>query len=209
MSTVLRPTSTRDALVAAIREQMITGGLRPGDHLTETMLATRFDVARPTVRSALQVLLSLGLADPSGRSVVVPVMDDEDVRDLFFVRTPLELAAVGAIVRNRASLDATEKALEEMRALPAKASWSEHADAHKAFHIALVNAAGSRRLDRVYPALQEELHLGLAHRNHEWPANTVHQHHELLRAIQSGHKRVAQAEMREHLDVALAAIFRA
>src|SRR5437899_11608935 len=91
--------STRDALVAEVRRQILSGELRPGAPLTETALAAAFGVARPTVRSALQVLERLHLAQQSpGRSLVVPLLTATDVRDLLFVRTPRELEAVRGLV---------------------------------------------------------------------------------------------------------------
>lgn len=206
MSSVLQTTSTRDALVAEVRKQILSGELRPGEALTETALSARFGVARPTVRSALQVLVSRHLAHQSGgRSLTVPLLTEQDVRDLFFVRTPLEVAAVRTIVEQKLPLDETERALVAMESLPEDASWSERVDAHTAFHVALVDAAGSARLTRIYPAMQEEMQLCLAqlHSSYPGPHDLAKQHRKLLKALQSGNADKAEAEMREHLNRAL------
>ncbi|HEV7792140.1 MAG TPA: GntR family transcriptional regulator [Pseudonocardia sp.] len=202
----LQTMSTRDALVAEVRRQILSGELRPGEALTETSLAARFGVARPTVRSALQVLESLHLAQPSpGRSLVVPVLTEADVRDLFFVRIPLELEAVRVIVEQNRDLREARRRLRAMTALPAEASWAERVEAHTAFHVALVEAAGSSRLNRIYPAMQEEMQLCLAqlHASYPGPEDLAREHQTLLDEISSGDLGRAQREMREHLDRAV------
>ncbi len=77
--TALQTTSTRDALVAEVRRLILSGELAPGASLTETMLASMFGVARPTIRSALQELVARNLAQrANGRSLIVPVLTEAD-----------------------------------------------------------------------------------------------------------------------------------
>lgn len=206
MSSALHTVTTRDALVAEVRKRILSGELVAGDPLTENGLAAQFKVARPTVRSALQVLASRHLAQQTGRrSLTVPVLTEADVRDLFFVRAPLELEAVRVLVDNEHSLDKAEQALRALESLPHDASWGDRVEAHTAFHIALIDATGSTRLSRVYPAMQEEMQLCLAqlHDSYPGPQDLAHEHRELFEAIRSGSRDRALAEMRAHLDRAL------
>ena len=197
--------TTRDALVAEVRRQILSGALAPGESLTESALTARFGVARPTVRSALQVLEGLGLAQQSGRSLVVPVLTEADVRDMFFVRTPLELEAIRVIIERDLPLDTAEQRLTALEALPDDASWADRVEAHTAFHIALVAAVGSPRLNRVYPAMQEEMRLGLAQLSSSYPLpqDLAREHRRLLTVVTSGDVANAQQEMRDHLGTAL------
>ena len=198
---VLQTTNTRDALVAEVRRQILSGVLSPGTPLTEQGLATTFGVARPTVRSALQELVARHLVERSdGRTLRVPVVTSADVRDLFTVRLPLELTAVRLLAGR--SLDGVWAALSALEALPAGAGWSERVEAHTAFHLALVDAAGSVRLSRIYPPLQEEMQLCLARLRGSYPdpAELAAEHRRLLEAIASGNRASAEAEMRDHLE---------
>ncbi|TQI93708.1 GntR family transcriptional regulator [Amycolatopsis cihanbeyliensis] len=202
----LQTMSTRDALVAAVRKQILGGELRPGEPLVETALATAFGVARPTVRSALQELVARNLVQRSrGRSLIVPTLTEADVRDLFFVRTPLELAAVRQIVERRRPLEAPARRLAEMEALPADAGWADRVEAHTAFHLALVDAAGSARLSRIYPAVQEEMQLCLAQLRPSYPRphDLTEEHRQLLDAVRSEDADHACAQMRAHLGHAV------
>lgn len=201
----LQTMTTRDALVAEVRRQILSGELAPGDALTETALSARFGVARPTVRSALQVLAGVGLAQQDGRSLVVPVLTAADVEDMFFVRTPLELEAIRVIIERRLPLDDAEHHLAALEALPDEAGWADRVEAHTAFHIALVRAAGSPRLNRIYPAMQEEMRLGLAQLRSSYPApqDLAAEHRHLLTVISAGDVARAQQQMRDHLGGAL------
>ncbi|MEU0792522.1 GntR family transcriptional regulator [Amycolatopsis sp. NPDC005961] len=200
---VLQTTNTRDALVAEVRHQILSGVLAPGTALTEQGLATTFGVARPTVRSALQELVARHLVERSeGRSLRVPVLTSSDVRDLFTVRLPLELTAVRLIVGQGRPLDGVSTALSALEALPPGAGWSARVEAHTAFHLALVDAAGSVRLSRIYPPLQEEMQLCLARLRGSYPdpAELAVEHRRLLEAVASGNPASAEAEMRDHLE---------
>ncbi|WP_410628442.1 GntR family transcriptional regulator [Amycolatopsis sp. cmx-8-4] len=206
MAMTLRTTNMRDALVAEVRQQILSGELAPGTALTEQGLATTFGVARPTVRSALQELVARHLVERAdGRSLRVPVLTEADVRDLFRVRLPLELAAVRALVTDGGSLAGPAAALAVLEALPASASWAERVEAHTAFHVALVEAAGSPRLSRIYPPLQEEMQLCLAQLREAYPdpAELAAEHRRLLEAVESGNPASAEAETKDHLERAL------
>ncbi|MFF2111827.1 GntR family transcriptional regulator [Rhodococcus koreensis] len=206
MSPVLQTQTTRDALVAEIRAQILGGALAPGTPLTETGLAAMFDVARPTVRSALQVLTSRHLAQQSqGRSLIVPVLDHEDVRDLYFVRIPLELEGVRVIVENGIPLGEAERYLEEMEQMPADASWADRVEVHSAFHVAIIDAVGSNRLSRIYSTLQDEMQLCLAQiqKSYPNPRDLATEHRKLLDELRSADLDRAQGEMRRHLERAV------
>ncbi|WP_106196579.1 GntR family transcriptional regulator [Umezawaea tangerina] len=203
MSPVLQTTTTRDALVAEVRRRILSGELAPGEVLTENGLATTFGVARPTVRSALQVLVARHLVHAGGgRSLTVPVLTEDDVRDLFFVRTPLEVRAVREIVEKGLPLDRAEEFLVAMEALPATAGWAARVEAHTAFHVALVDCAGSARLSRIYPAVQEEMQLCLAqlHSAYPGPHDLAVEHRALLAVIAAGDADRACRAMSDHLS---------
>ena len=147
----LRPVSMTDALVASLRERILDGQFAPEAALGEIELATAYGVARPTVRSAIQQLVHEGLLRRErSRSAHVPRLTQADVRDLFLVRTPLELAVVETLVARGVHPDGAEHATRRMQALAAGASWSELVDTDLAFHRSLVEATESPRLERLH-----------------------------------------------------------
>jgi DNA-binding GntR family transcriptional regulator len=68
-----------------------------------------------------------------------------------------------------------------------------------------VAAVDSPRLNRVYPAMQEEMRLGLAQLSSSYPLpqDLAGEHRRLLTTVTSGDVANAQQEMRDHLGTAL------
>lgn len=203
---MLETVSTRDALVERIRRLILSGELAAGSSLTETGLAQQFSVARPTVRSALQVLSARHLAVQSdGRSLTVPTLSITDVRDLYFVRRPLELHCVSTIVLRHTSLADAERVLDAMERLPADSDWVDRVELHTAFHVAVVDSVASERLSRIYATLQDEMQLCLAQIKDSYPnaQDLAAEHRALLSDLRSSDSRRATSAMSEHLDHAV------
>ena len=201
---LLHPVSTTEALAGTLRDQIVSGELPPGTALPEERLATRFGVARPTVRAAVQTLLFEGLLrrEPN-RSAYVPRLTADDVRDLFLVRTPLELHAVRTLIERGVWPLAAEQALERVEAAGTAPSWTHVVEAALGFHRGLIEAVESPRLTRVFASLEAELRLCLA----QWrqahgglPEDRTVEHRRILDAIAERDAKQATRMVREHLD---------
>ncbi|GIH46037.1 transcriptional regulator, GntR family [Microbispora rosea] len=198
--TTLRPVSTVEALAAALRERVLSGDIEPGAALPEQELSARYGVARPTVREALALLVHEGLLRRErNRSAYVPVLTSADLADLMYVRAPLEELMAQAVAGRRVA--AAEEALDRLSGLPAGAPWAAVVAEHMALHEALVAAAGSPRLERLYATLAAETRLGLVGLRHSYedPHELAAEHAALLRLIAEGPADAAVHAMREHL----------
>ena len=160
----LHRTGAADLIAQALREQLIDGELRSGDPLREADLAEAFDVSRNTVREALRLLTSAGLAvHEVHRGVAVKRLTVEEVRDLYGLRELCELAgALRAGALDEAGL-ATLRTPLDLSAAAVEAGRGRDAMTHDlAFHRAIVALARNRRLDAVFVGVLAELRLGLA-----------------------------------------------
>jgi DNA-binding GntR family transcriptional regulator len=202
----LEVVSTLDALSASLRRRLLDGELAPGAALGEVDLASEYGVARPTARAAIQALVAEGLLrrEPN-RSARVPELTADDVRDLFYVREPLELQVVATLVDRHERPPAAEEAVRRLEALPRCAPWDEVVEADMDFHMALVGAAGSPRLERVYASLQSEIRLCMVQLKpvYDDVTNVAAEHRDLLELIANGPKRAALKMMTEHLAIAV------
>jgi DNA-binding GntR family transcriptional regulator len=202
----LQVVSTLDALSDSLRRRLLEGELEPGTALGEVELASEYGVARPTARAAIQALVAEGLLrrEPN-RSARVPELTADDVRDLFYVREALELQVVSTLVERQLRPPAAEEAVLRLERLPRRAPWDEVVEADVDFHTALVEAAGSPRLERMYDTLQSEIRLCLVQLKpaYDDSAKVAAEHRELLEAIANGPKRTALRLMSEHLAMAV------
>src|SRR5258708_38047400 len=80
---VQRPVPLRQSVYETLVEHVVTGNLRPGQHLVESELARQLGVSRQPVREALHRLAAGGWIDlRPGQGAFVHVPTDEEVRQL-------------------------------------------------------------------------------------------------------------------------------
>jgi DNA-binding GntR family transcriptional regulator len=207
-SVALARTTTVDALAGAVRERIMSGELTPGERLVERELVERYDVGRGTVRAALQRLEHEGLVTvETHRGAFVRQLDKRALRDLFELRTALELeSAYRALAANGGKLPASvHDAVERLAAVCAhkRPSWQRIAAAHSDVHESIVAAARSDRIASAYRQLQQELTLFLLALRPVWsPAEMADHHRRLVRELE----REGPPALRRHLEEGEAAV---
>lgn len=205
-SFTLGPSSLTEALYESVRKRIVNGEIAPGEKLTEIRIAGEYNVARPTAKACLERLTALGLLRrTTHKTAVVPKLDENEIRDLYFSRETVERAAVAALARTGAVPAAAARAQASMKSAATDMAFASQVEADIAFHSALVGAVGSRRLSRMHEVILGEVHLTMgqfqAHRTTH-PMNVVHEHDDILRAIADGDPERAQERLTFHLDQA-------
>jgi DNA-binding GntR family transcriptional regulator len=199
--------STVEAAANAIRDLILDGELAPGTRLRENEYAERLGVARHSFRAATQILIGEGLLrrEPN-RGVQVPVFSREDVEDIFKLRAALEIEAVRLVIKDGAVPAEASAAVTELAGLSADSSWSEVVQPDLQFHRAIIDAAGSKRLQRAYYGLQSEIVLCMVQLQpaYDHPAQVAAEHEGLLDAIEKRDADRAEELWRVHLDEAAA-----
>ena len=198
--------STSARVAEALRGMLFAGEIAPGEPLREVSLAEAFDVARSTIREALQVLATEGLVTRyPNRGVVVTELTDADIEEIFGARLVLESAGVRAGIAG-ADLQPVTKAL----AAYARAAEDEalSTPAHLEFHNSLVALLGNPRLSASANSLTADLRLGLAsvERVRRNARDQVADHRRLLKLIRSGDEAAAVTELHRHLVAAKASV---
>lgn len=201
----LRPVSTVEALVGALRDQILDGSLPAGTALREADVASRFGVSRHTVRTALHALGHEGIVrHAQNRGAYVPELTADDVADVFRLRTVLEIHAVIALSNRDGDLEHVRDALATLKATGATPSWGAVRDADLAFHQALVDALGSARTSRTYASLLAELRLCSLELRPEFEDHPVivRQHDAIFAAITAADVPKATRLIEDHLTQA-------
>ncbi|TDO54626.1 DNA-binding GntR family transcriptional regulator [Kribbella sp. VKM Ac-2527] len=138
---------------AAILDRVYPGG----ELLTEGELATAVGVSRTPVREALLRLEESGLVKlyPKRGALVLPVLPQE-IEDVLEARELIETHAAAKVWPRRKQLIAalTEK-VEEMRAHRKAGDAKSFLEADRAFHEAIVGAAGNEILAKLYNSLRD------------------------------------------------------
>jgi DNA-binding GntR family transcriptional regulator len=206
VASTLAPVSVVDALVLAMRSRILDGELAPGSAVTEVEAARTYGVARPTAKAAIRTLVHEGLLrQDANHAAYVPRLAGADVHDLFLVRLALELAVIDLVgARHRpADLAAMRRAITTLSALGEDAPTSAFVEADLAFHRALVAAANSERLSRIYGQLIGEIHLCMMQtRTLLGSSRIAREHTQILKAIESADTARGAARMRAHLAAA-------
>ncbi|WP_406856993.1 GntR family transcriptional regulator [Alsobacter sp. KACC 23698] len=192
---------------AALRQDIVSLRLRPGERLSENELALRFGTSRAPVREALIRLVEEGLIDvrPQRGSFVsrISLSAMERAR---FVREALELAAVrraaergaspGVLARARGAIAEQERAQRDPE---------RFTQADDAFHHTLADGSGVAQL---WAVIEREKAQFDRVRFLSIPAVTpvevlIAQHRAILSGIENRDPAAAEAAMRTHMSEVL------
>lgn len=199
----LETKSLVDAVADSLRASIFGGGYSPGDLLVESRVAQELGVHRPAVRAAMLVLLHEGIVRrEANKSAYIPNLTSDDIDDLFGVRLLVESEAVRRVATGGLDLAEVETQLRMMETLDDDDAWEEILRYDFQFHLALVRAAGSPRLNRIYRAISIESRLALTYLHTEKlsPTRLAAEHRELYDALCSGDSDTALDACRWHLQ---------
>ncbi|OEV10767.1 GntR family transcriptional regulator [Streptomyces nanshensis] len=150
----------RAQVVEALRAEIVSGVLAPGQRLVERELCERLDVARNTVREACRQLEAEGFLEiPPHKGPVVAVLTQAQARDVYELREALECFAV-RLFAERASdeqVATLKERLGELAAAHRSEDTSAMLQAKEEFYEVLYAGAGNAALESQAGLLQGRL----------------------------------------------------
>ncbi|WP_189427287.1 GntR family transcriptional regulator [Devosia pacifica] len=187
-------------LVAALRDEIVTLRLRPGDAISESDIAARYGISRQPVREAFIRLAQQGLLliRPK-RATVIKKISPDGVRQSRFIRESIEVEIV-----RRVALCADGAAADQLNALIAEQEQASEIhrfhELDEEFHRTLARIAGVEyawrlvedhkiQLDRV-----RYLTLGVSSQQ-----RAIAEHKIIVAAVSNGDAAESEAAMRDHL----------
>lgn len=140
-----------DRAYDGIREAILTGALRPGDHLREEQLAAMTGTSRTPVREALRRLVAEGLATAENRHRFVTDFSYEEVAIVFELRAKIEsyAAGVAAAKITDAELRVLERIIDDIDEIDPNGGVDavhRFITLNSEFHSAIVESTRSRQL---------------------------------------------------------------
>lgn len=151
----------RDVVFRTLRQEILTGELKPGERLMEIHLANRLGVSRTPIREAIRILELEGLVTMTPRrGAEVANITEKNLRDVLEVRRVLD-----ALAASLACDRITDEEKEQLRAACdtfAKATETKNvttiARADVALHDIIIKAAGNERLAQIVGNLSEQMY---------------------------------------------------
>lgn len=197
------PRSLSEDAADRIREQIVLGGFRQGEHLKETRIAEQLNVSRGPVREAFKILRAEGLlAEEPHRGTFVVSLTAKDVRDIYELRSAIEELAVRAVCRQQdpAAMARLRALIGDLRKAAESADQAAVTRADLAFHDGLCAVSGNARIHDVFLRYVPTLR-GLVRLDEQiMPSmdEVVRQHQPIVDAIESGDEELAARLAREH-----------
>jgi DNA-binding GntR family transcriptional regulator len=194
----------REVAVASIRRALLSGELVPGERIKETTMAAMLGISRPTVREAMNQLISEGsLVQEPYKGVRVAQPSAQDLLDVAEIRVSLETLAALRVAREpegtaMASLRrALRRHLDALQAEDPVIASRTHLDLHRT----LWEASGNRMLTKIWPLVESQIVMAMSldQATFQAPARDAELHQRLIDVIAAGDESAIIAEVRDHI----------
>lgn len=134
-----------------ILEQILTGELKPGDQIVESVYAEMFNTSRSPIREAIYMLTTEGLIERIPRKgAFIKGYSLSEIQDLLDIRNNIELLSAKRIYEPHKK----KSLLEEMKSILKKMEKSrnqfEYMYLNHAFHYTLIKFSESAVLEGIY-----------------------------------------------------------
>lgn len=215
----IRPTKVSDEIVSQVKRLIIDGKLKPGDRLPpERELIKQFGVSRPSLREALNALVTMGFLEIRQakrtfvRSVASKLIEDplalvlkadtQKIFDLIEVRKAIETWAAYQAARkaSKEDLQQLDTIISEMqKAFEEGRSWEKQdADFHLAIAKATHNTIHMHIMSGIYDLLRESM--ARIYIDREQVKKLMKHHHQIFVAIKNRSPEKARDKTLDHLN---------
>jgi DNA-binding GntR family transcriptional regulator len=209
-------------LVQYLRDEIIMGGLSPGEKINEIHVSQGLNVSRPPLREALRKLENEQfIVSAPRRGSYVAGISHEDLKEIYGIREMIECEAIDLLKEKKLTK------LPEIEAISDRISRSNVPSLEDApkkfldyikerldFHVRLVEAGGNRRLFEIYQGIRFNLlryhFFSKSKRLIDSPNKSEKEHAQILKFISDrkyGKAKISlKAHIRSHQEIILSEI---
>lgn len=151
----------RDVVFNTLRQEILTGNLKPGERLMEIHLANKLGVSRTPIREAIRKLELEGLVIMiPRRGAEVAQITLKNLKDVMEVRRALDVLAIELACErmDHQELDTLYLACEHFSSAVKTKDTRMLAEADVAFHDKIVMSTGNTRLIQLVSNLSEQMY---------------------------------------------------
>lgn len=203
----------RDVVFNTLRQEILTGKLKPGERLMEIHLANKLGVSRTPIREAIRKLELEGLVIMiPRRGAEVAQITLKSLKDVMEVRCALDVLAIELACERmgQEALASLLQACDHFSAAVRTKDTRKIAGADVAFHDIIVHSTDNQRLIQLVNNLSEQMYRYRFEylkdaASHE---NLKAEHEEMYRSILKKDKAAAADVVRKHINNQEEAIIR-
>jgi len=206
----LQRKSLKEEIFDVLHEKIIAGQAGPGEWLRQDDIATQLGVSMTPVREALDLLVSVGLAERVPyRGVRVPQLSADEIAEAYAMRLLLEGAGAraAALQWEQAQVDELKRILSRMKGLLSLDDMSTLRQLSRQFHQSVVAIGGNNMLDRLYEMVMNSFpdwmlyeylfrHTDILENS---LADEYQEHMDLVEAIEAGNADLAEQMAIAHI----------
>jgi len=206
----LQRKSLKEEIFDVLHGKIIAGDVAPGEWLRQEDIATQLGVSMTPVREALDLLVSVGLAERVPyRGVRVPQLSADEIAEAYAMRLLLEAAGAraAALRREQAQVDELKRILSRMKGLLSLEDMSTLRQLSRQFHQSVVAMGGNRLLSKMYEMVMNSFpdwmlyeylfrHTDMLEQS---LADEYQEHMTLVDAIEAGDADLAEREAIAHI----------
>jgi len=196
--------SKQDIVFQTLKDEILSGRLRPGDELNTLDLSKRLGVSRTPIREALNRLTSIGLAESEPhRGAFVKELSLKEVVEMYWIRGALGGIAARLATRNLNDSD-RRRLLELCDSMDSNASSGDSKlflKNNSEFHTIIYHAAQSPMLETLLVQYdrQSEQYRALGFELPGRASEISDEHRQIADALLAGKKMLAEKLVRVHL----------
>ncbi|WP_426998285.1 GntR family transcriptional regulator [Pseudarthrobacter sp. N5] len=191
-----------EAISADLRSRIFAGELESSQALTETDVASTYEVARPTAKASIEKLVAEGLlARGVHKTARVAELGPDSVRDIYLARAYLESEVLRRLASARNVPAEAIRANNDIAALKTGAPL-DVVEPDMRFHTSLIDAVGNERISKMYRSLVGEVRLCMSRIQSLHLLDTAliqAEHQKILELIETGQGEAAALLLDEHL----------
>ena len=193
-----------DVISEALKKDILSGVLKPGERLMEIQYAEKLGVSRTPFREAIRKLELEGLVTVlPRRGAHVTVLSEKDIRDVLDIRRALDMLAVELFIENKDAEDVEElKKIEaEFEKATAKGNVEKQVETDVKFHEYIYSKSGNEMLMTLYNGFRDKLYRYRSlYLNEEGFSLLVsREHSKLIESIEKGNSARSKQIAEKHI----------